>query len=223
VSDEVYIESPKDIERAFGSIGLKVGPRTGPKKRTKEDKEWYVLRRFMPAAFSLGLFECPLRILKRNPPEPDFALRSTSDLSSLEVTEATHPADQKEMTKFELSENADLIGTHGGRFRAGASGNHPEQVWAQDVIDAIMRKKGKSIFSKSYHRHLVIYPNSNASSLMFDDEDELEAYGLLIERAREQRDALLSLVNGCQVHILGQSFSFLDILGQERRIFAASK
>lgn len=210
---EVQIDSLNGLDSAFGTIGLKVGPRTGPNKRTKDDKEWYVVRRFLPAALSARLFKLPLRVVKTEPPEPDFNLFAPNLFALLEITEATDPADQREMRAFEQSEDADLLGTHGGRFHGGASGKQPERIWAQDILDAIIGKEGKAIFSNLGRRHLVIYPNSNASFLMFNNDDEVDAYKLLDEKIREQKDLLFSVVNGCQVHILGKAYVFLDVLG----------
>ncbi len=40
----ITISSIKDFDVAFGQIGLKVGPRTGLNKRTKDEKEWFVVQ-----------------------------------------------------------------------------------------------------------------------------------------------------------------------------------
>jgi hypothetical protein len=91
---------------AFGSLGLRVGSRTGAGKRTQDDTEWFVVRHFLKAGLKAGIFEAPISVQKRNPPEPDFALElNDGDTGFLEITEATDPADQKEMTSFEHSKN----------------------------------------------------------------------------------------------------------------------
>jgi hypothetical protein len=68
------ISSLEDLERVTASVGL-VGPRTGAAKRTKEQMEWYVLRRFLEKAIPAGIFGLPLAIRRGCPPkEPDFVL-----------------------------------------------------------------------------------------------------------------------------------------------------
>lgn len=201
---------------AFGSLGLRGGRRTGLRKRTQEDEEWFVMRRFLKTALRGRIFEPPLSIQKRNPPEPDFSLELGDEGGSvafLEITEATDPADQKEMTKFERSNNsAMLLGDFGGRFSRGAS--QPGRAWASDVLEAIKRKQDKAIFIRSdATRHLVIYPNSNASKLLTDHEEEHAAFGYLKEAIEENRNTYVRAANGCLVHVLGKEYLGFDLLG----------
>ena len=104
--------------------------------------------------------KAPISIQKQNPPLPDFGLQFGDTIAHLEITEATDPADQREMTAFERSgKSMMLLGEFGGRFSDGAS--QPGRTWASDVIDAINRKRGKAIFEKAdVGRHLVIYSSS---------------------------------------------------------------
>ena len=213
----VHLENFEMFDLAFGQLGLSVGPRTGSIKRTKDDKEWYVIRRFLRAAIPEEIFELPISIQKAPPPEPDFVMHSKSRTAKLEVTEATVEADQREMTAIELSnEDAVLIGELGGRFRGGLC--EPGFAWASDIIAAINRKNGKSIFtSASSDRHLVIYPNSNASSLIFDEEDEDRAFRILVNQIETIEKELCQVASGCFVHILGKEFVFFDILNLAHR------
>src|SRR5450755_2804274 len=121
---------------AFGDLGLAVGPRTGPGRRTQDDEEWFVVRRFLKAASRAGMFVPPFSVQKRNPPDPDFALElGDGSVAFLEITEATDPTDQREMTALERSKMpAMLLGDFGGRFSRGAS--QPGRTWASDVLDA---------------------------------------------------------------------------------------
>jgi hypothetical protein len=106
-----------------------------------------------------------------------------------------------------------LLGDFGGRFSGGAS--QPGRAWASDVLDAIKRKGGKAIFSRpDAHRHLIIYPNSNASSLLFDDEDEHVAFGYLNEAIEINRDTYARAAKGCLVHVLGKEHVCFDLLGE---------
>lgn len=212
MTQKVGIESPAGFDAAFGKLGLKVGPRTGPNKRSQDDTEWYVLRRFLKPAVLDGYFRCPLNIMKRE--SPDFELETEEFTAWVEITEATINSDQIEMTKVETSDSDTvLMGDCGGRFADGAAGNLPERVWAADIIRALRRKRTKAIFqSLRAHRHLVVYVNSNAGILV----DELEAYSLLREVLAKHQSPLLRMTNGGAGHILGKEALFLDLLGFTR-------
>lgn len=206
-----------DLAKAERLVGLPVGPRG---RRTKKKQEWYVLLKLLRQAIPAGVFELPIEIRCGNaeaiPPEPDFVLsrpRTNHIAALVEITEATNEADQKEMTLFQRSDKtACLLGEFGGRFKDGAS--HPEIVWASDIIDAVRRKCGKIIFKASpIRRHLLIYPNSNASMLMFDEDDE--RIGLERLRGQFANDALMRQIpNGCAIHILGGYIVCLDALAE---------
>jgi hypothetical protein len=59
------------------------------------------------------------------------------------------------------------------------------------------RKSEKVIFESSpTARHLLIYPNSNASILLFNEEDEGKAVGNLYEAIAEAAVALAETTNG---------------------------
>jgi hypothetical protein len=212
----ITISSSKEVDVTFGSIGLKVGSRTGPRRRTKDDMEWYVVRRFLGETISTGLFVPPISVRKGCPPDPDFVVvgaDAKEPIALIEITEATDKADQKAMTEIELSGRPTLLGTFGGRFSGGAA--NPKWAWAKDVIDAIERKRGKVIFSHSSAvRHLIIYPNSNASSLLFNEEDEREAISALCSAVTVEARPLAELADGCFVHILGKEYVCVDVLGR---------
>jgi hypothetical protein len=153
-------DSLVDIERAATSVGLPVGARTGPGKRSKEKKEWFVLFGFLKTAILNRTFKLPIAVRNGHPPdEPDFVTEPTVDL--FEITEATVESDQKEMTAFERSgKEMMMLGAFGGRFAGG--GGWPGAVWATDIVSAIMRKRRKRIFQDSTSvRDLLVYPNSN--------------------------------------------------------------
>jgi hypothetical protein len=207
------------FDAAFGDLGLEVGPRTGATKRTQADKEWYVVRRFLASGLRAGLFTAPFTVERLDPPAPDFGLRSPncSVNGFIEITEATHPDDQREMTETEYSGKATLLGEHGGRFADGAS--QPGWEWASDILDAIRRKQRKAIYLlPDAGRHLVIYPNSNASFLIFDKRDERVAFTILFNSIGSQRQQLVDLVNGCAVHVLGKDHLCFDVLGDKKLV-----
>lgn len=224
--NHVQISTLEDIEPATAQVGLPVGPRTGNNKRTKEKKEWYVMLGFLKSTIPAQIFSLPIAIRNGCPPdEPDFVVTSKANndaVALVEITEATDEADQKEMTALELSDKpAILIGELGGRFSGGAS--RPGLVWASDIVDAIKRKSGKTIFKHSpVARHLIVYPNSNASFLLFDSDDELSAIQNLRDEIAKDLDSLAGITNGCLVHVLGKYNVCIDAMG-EMRVLAAEK
>lgn len=211
----VTLGSAEDVDSSFGELGLKVGSRSGPDKRSNGDKEWYILRRFLKEALPVGVLGCPIEIRQGVPPhEPDFVIKHQDAVILLEMTEATCEADQREMALIEKSDKpAILLGELGGRYQGGASNTGPD--WAQDIIDAVFRKRSKAIFLPSQDdRHLVIYPNSNASFLLCDEEDEREATLCLASLINDQRADLASIVSGSKVHVLAKSIAIFDVLGE---------
>jgi hypothetical protein len=211
------IRSLEDLERVTASVG-QVGPRTGPGKRSKKQKEWRVLRQFLEEAIPADIFKLPIacRDGSRAREEPDFVLMraGTNDMMALvEITEATDAADQREMTEFELSDKRmALLGHSGGRFPRGET--RPGLAWASDIVKAIRRKETKVIFKSSpTPRHLIIYPNSNASKLLGDQvgqegKNEREAIGHL----REAIDNAASLAE----ITLGMRHICIDVVGDMR-------
>lgn len=214
----IHVADISTFDEAFGSVGQRVGPRTGSDKRTQDDKEWWVARRFLRAALQLNAFAMPLTIWKEQPPLPDFGVEFGSALSQalIEITEATHPDDQREMAEFERSDkSAMLIGELGGRFSGGAS--EPGHAWTSDVIAAIERKAGKSIYSMdAERRHLVIYPNSNASVLIMSEEHERKVFSILTHAIDPRRTEYVGIAKGCAISVLGKHFLCFDLLGSRR-------
>jgi hypothetical protein len=215
MTQTVEIRRLEDLDCAAQTVGLPVGPRTG---RSKAKKEWYVLLGFLKATIPQNMFELPITVRNGAPPdEPDFVMaRCDATVGLFEITEATVKADQKERTSFERSTTKNnLIGKAGGRFAGGAS--RPELAWAKDIVDAIRRKRGKAIFKDSSAAgHLVVYPNSNASILLFDEDDERRAVDELREEIAKHATTLSNTANGCLVHVLGKRFLCFDALGEMR-------
>jgi len=216
MSASITITKFEDFDLCFGDLGAKVGPRIGPNKRTQDQKEWYVVRRFLKEAISARKFQLPARVERGHPPDPDFLVVGNLMRALIEITEATSEADQREMTLQEYTNEPILLGDLGGRFRGG--GGEPGHLWASDVVEAIERKKEKSIFStKNVERHLVIYPNSNASFLIFNDEDERRAFALLANLIDDKREELSRIVGECSVHILGKKYIFFNVAAKAVR------
>ena len=214
--NRVEIVMLSEFDAAFGGLGANVGARTGANRRSQDAKEWFVLRRFMAAALKAGVFDLPIALEKVQPPEPDFAATygPAHTPALIEITEATHPDDHREMTEFEKSGEARmLLGAFGGRFAGGAS--QPKLAWASDICEAILRKRGKSICSLSTpDRHLIVYPNSNASQLIFDEADEREAFAHLRQTLEIEATQYAATLNGCRVHVLGKALVGFDLAGR---------
>ena len=88
---------------------------------------------------------------------------------------------------------------------------------ATDIVRAIRHKSGKAIFrDSSVARHLIVYPNSNASLLLFDEDDERDAINKLRAEVANDITELSQTVNGCRVHILGKHLLCFDALGEIR-------
>jgi hypothetical protein len=212
----IKMTSLEEFDLAFGELGTAVGPRTGRNKRSHDDKEWYVVRRFLKDAIAKGLFHAPLSINKGHPPDPDFVVDHKRGCALIEITEATDAADQREMTLSESHSRPILLGELGGRFHGGAV--EPGHLWASDIVEAIERKTEKSVFLRSIlDRHLVIYPNSNASFLISNDADERRAFSILLNVIEVEREKLSKIVNGCLVHVLGKGYTFFDVLDKASR------
>jgi hypothetical protein len=80
-------------------------------------------------------------------------------------------------------------------------------------VRAITRKRGKVIFrDSSATRHLIIYPNSNASLLLGDEDDERDAIDKLRAEIAKDVAALSEIANGCVVHVLGKDSLCMDAL-----------
>jgi hypothetical protein len=223
--NHIQISSLEDIEATAALVGLPVGPRTGSSRRTKEKKEWYVALGFLKSTIPAQFFSLPIAIRNGRPPhEPDFVMTrqaSNDAIALIEITEATNQADQREMAAIELSDKAAiLVGELGGRFYGGAS--RPGLVWASDIVDAIKRKSGKAIFQDlAAARHLIVYPNSNASALLFDSDAELSAIQNLRDEIAKDLDLLARIANGCSVHVLGKYNVCIDVMGDMRVVAVA--
>jgi hypothetical protein len=64
----VRITRREDFEAAFGNLGAKVGSRVGPAKRTQDEREWFVLRRFMARTVGTEILGFPVVFEKVQPP-----------------------------------------------------------------------------------------------------------------------------------------------------------
>ena len=84
-----------ELEQAFGDIGRRAGPRRGPDPRTQDKKEWWCLRRYVFSLSGVMRLDFPIEITKGE--KPDFRCIFGGSQLGIEVAEATHPRDQREM------------------------------------------------------------------------------------------------------------------------------
>jgi len=59
----------------------------------------------------------------------------------------------------------------------------------------------------------MINPNSNASVLIADEEDEHRAFSILAQAIEPHRTKYTGTTNGCAIHVLGKHFVCFDLLG----------
>lgn len=173
-SFNIYARNSSSLADAFGDRGLDLShfPTRTARKRANDgmEEELYVLRRYLFTLDAAGLLQFPLRLSKSE--TPDFAGSAGGYALGIEITEATLPADQREMTISERSGQPALLGTHGGRYRGGIRDDAPpergrraDRDLTADVLRAIRRKWGLPFKTPSVD--LVLYANGNAN-LMSD-------------------------------------------------------
>jgi hypothetical protein len=108
-----------------------------------------------------------------------------------------------------------MLGDFGGRF--AGDGGWPGPVWTADIIAANMRKAGKVNFRDSAApRHVIVYPNSNAAQLLFDEDDERKAIDDLRATVTNDAVALSRTANGCPIHVLGKHLLCFDAMGEAK-------
>jgi hypothetical protein len=113
---------------------------------------------------------------------PDFRCTFGSRALGIEVTEATDPRDQQEMTEFERTGATATLGTFGGRFKHGAA--NPENAWLADVLKQLGAKSPvmDAYPSPMPEYRLLLYTNSNAGRLTYHWPRVFEGLGPTNER-----------------------------------------
>ena len=149
-------------------LGRKVGPRKGSDSRTQEQKEWWCLRRHIFTLCAADQIKFPVSITKGE--RPDFRCKFGTRAVGIEVTEATHPSDQRELTRIDMQDGVALQGTLGGRFPDGGGGDAPVRAWQDDVLKAVFSKVKKVLtWPDTLPEYvLLLYTNSNAGRLIND-------------------------------------------------------
>src|SRR5689334_23356913 len=62
----LIIGNHRELLTAFSDLGTVVGPRIGPEHRSKDQKEWYCLRRLLLTLGAENLLSYPLQIAKQS-------------------------------------------------------------------------------------------------------------------------------------------------------------
>lgn len=155
---EWRFEGFETFSETLGGIGAWVGPRLGPDRRTKEQRELFCLRRYLVALKLRQQLSYPFTVTHLAAGAgPDFLLRFQGQSPvGLEVTEASDEAHQREMTESE--DSGDLC---------------MHEIWPEEVIEAIgdaIRKKLNKGADGCYGREgpcdLLIYDNTRSGDFV---------------------------------------------------------
>jgi len=159
----ITIRSKKTFDTDFPKVI--VGPRSGTGRRTQDAKELWALRRALRCALKKRLVRAPFSVLRVPASQPfattDFVLINPTSTVFVEITEATSPLDQREMSITDQDAQATMLGTHGGRGARGFVGDEPERLVAEDIETAVRRKRERYPSKLRRNTILAVYVNSN--------------------------------------------------------------
>jgi len=173
--EDAKFGSKGDVLKFFEEVGVSVGPRKGPNKRTNDQKELFNLRQYLTTLAENDLLAFPLVVKKGE--SPDFMIREgSSDFWGMEITQATTKKYQQDLTRTEGSSGCDLLEGD------GSVGDSPEREACAAIIRAMRRKsmktkKGKYRPASRYD--LLIYVDVEA--FFFDSNKSIQ---LLLPRLR---------------------------------------
>ena len=209
-TEALTVRGQNELRRAFQVLGAQVGPRRGLNRRTKDEKEWYCLRRYLLALDADGLLNYPIQMHKSE--LPDFIVcDSRRGIFGVEVTEATEQEWARELGRTDAPDGGDTTG-----FTAigedGFAGDDPEAGWSTAVINAIERKLSR--FASGGLQvgicDLLIYVSSRTSAVA--NAKRATAMLLAAVASKERTWADYSRLGG--VHILTESQLIYDLLGE---------
>lgn len=201
-----------ELTRAFQVLGVKVGPRRGPNQRTKDEKEWYCLRRYLLALDANGLLNYPIQIHKSE--TPDFIVcGGRRGIFGVEVTEATEQEWSRELSRMEMPDGGDTAAFI-AVDKDGFVGNEPEEGWSSAVIDAIERKLPTFASGKLQVGicDLLIYLNSRISGVA----NATRATAVLLAAVASKGRTWAGYGRLGRVHVLTESQLAYDLLGEPR-------
>lgn len=215
---KLELSNNSDVPEAFGSLGAGVGPRRGPDRRTKDQKEWYCLRRYLVALAAHGSLQFPLKIIKSE--RPDFMIDAPHGKHGIEVTEATEEGWQRELTESEAGKDDEPAGAQliGGD---GFVGELPERDWCAAVIRAI-NCKIDSLSRPDYPASscdLLVYVNSRTSIVV----DEARAIKVLAEATEFELDRWEACARLRRVAVLANRHILPDLISSRGTVLPLAK
>lgn len=194
------LHSAETLSDDLGVLGSWVGPRTGPFKRTKGQKEDYVLRRLLVAWKQLGVLQWPFQVRAQDDDKgvPDFLLtwpdRTTR---GIEVTEAGEEDYQRWLTAYD-AEGEDQV------LDVPLEASTPRTVEEiQRAIRSKVEKFDQGAYRDPKHCDLVVYDNTAWGGIL-DKRDLISKLG----RPNELRGRFR------QVHLVFNQTVILDVFGE---------
>lgn len=212
---KLLLSKNSNVRKEFGTLGASVGPRRGPDRRTKDQKEWYCLRRYLLTLAAHDLLSYPVEIAKSE--RPDFLVDAHH---GIEVTEATEEDWQRELTESEAGGDddpaeAELIGDD------GFVGEQPERDWCAAIIRAI-NSKVDSLNSPDYpvtSCDLLVYVNSRMSNVVHEER----AIEVLTVAAASQLERWKACARLRRVAVLTNSRVLSDLISAGTFLFVAEQ
>jgi Domain of unknown function DUF29 len=194
------IHSAESLADDLGVLGSWVGPRTGPFKRTKGQKEDYVLRRLLVAWKQLGIVEWPFQVRAQDDDKavPDFLLCwPDGTIRGIEVTEAGEEVYQRWLTESVAEIQGKALDV-------------PLEASTQRTVEEIkkaIRRKIRKYDAGAYHDpnscDLVVYDNTAWGGFL-DKRDVIGKLG--------RPNSLLGRFR--QVHLVFNRTVILDVFGE---------
>lgn len=199
---QIELAGPDTFGEDIGPVGVWVGPRTGPDKRTQDQMEEYILRRLLVAWKVSGCLSFPVVVHaeRGRDAEPDFVLSWPNGKTvGIEVTEASEENYQAWLTKEAHSPSGE-----------GVPHNLSTDRTLKELARAITAKNRK--YDRGWYQapdacDLVVYDNTASGGF-------LDKSGL-IESLTKKNDLRGQFR---QVHIVFEAFVFLDVFGEQKRV-----
>ena len=192
------------------AVGQSVGPRTGPDRRSKEDKELFVFRRYAATLAAHGKWPLPCSVTMGE--SPDFMIAFPGGERGLEVTEATTEAFQRWLTRSESQ--PDLCDEPDD----GSVGDIPEREWCKDVVDAI-EAKVRLIhgYRPARHHDIVIY-SSHPTDVVRKVAGRHTGHNLLQELAAQHASSWRLETRLGTIGVIDDKTLIYDLLGSCERL-----
>lgn len=150
-----------EFKTALESIGKTVGPRklNGKVRRDRTlERELWCLRRYIGTLLNNGHWDFPCSIHRGVAGiEADFVAEFNDECIGIEITEATTPHFQQELSSSEGNEGLYMDSMDGW------VGDLPERMWHENIVSAIFKKAGKiGAYKNAKRTDLLVYSNHPA-------------------------------------------------------------